>query len=163
MVGAGAGPVAGTAGALPVAEAEASSASMRATRSRRGAAGWRACSSASNCFRSSSMAIGDGQLFAQGDERVAIARGGGVGRDLELFGDLLKGELAPDLEDEDFALLVAELAKGDFDGLAAFIAIERSVEQRSVFLEAALGEFFPDGAAGVAAGEIESRAADRGD
>ncbi len=57
------------------------------------------------------MAVDGGQFLAQGRERVTVARGGGVERDVQLAGDFVKGELAPNLKHEHFPLFVGQAAE----------------------------------------------------
>ena len=50
------------------------------------------------------MRFGHGHFLPQRGQRVAVARGGGVERDVEFTGNRVKGEFAPDFEHEDFPL-----------------------------------------------------------
>src|SRR5260221_9292559 len=101
------------------------------------------------------MAIGRGQFLAERRERVAVTRRRGVGRKLERRGDLLEGEFAPDLEDENLALFGRQALQGLFDGGAAFVAVERSLEYRPVIAGIVARAFLACDPAAVAPREIE--------
>ena len=109
------------------------------------------------------MAIDGVQGLAKRDESVAIARRGGVGREVELSGDLLKGEFTPDLKDQDLALLRRKPSQRAFDGGATVITFNGRFEKRLSRLKPVVMAFFPSRAARLTAAEINRGAADRGD
>src|SRR5437868_2958482 len=76
-------------------------ASMRAISDAAGATGRRRFNSASSSMSELSMAVSDRQGVAKAGQCVAITRGGGVRRNVEMTPDLFKSEFAPDLEVED--------------------------------------------------------------
>src|ERR1035437_8262734 len=90
-----------------------------------GATRRRGFSSDSSSWSSLSMAVGGSQGFAERGERITIPRGGGVGRDAKLRGDLLEGEFAPDLEHELLALLSRETTQRGLDGLATVVSFQQ--------------------------------------
>jgi len=53
-------------------------------------------------------------------EGVAVAGGGGVEGDAGGLGDLVEGEVGPEFEDDDFALVVGKLLQGVLDEVAFF-------------------------------------------
>ena len=71
------------------------------------------------------MAVGGSQVIAQRSESVAVARRGSVGRQVELVRNLLERELAPDFEDEHFALLGRKAMERVFDRPPPLFVLDR--------------------------------------
>ncbi len=106
------------------------------------------------------MVIGRSQFLAQGVEGIAIARGGGVERNVQLPGNFIKGEFAPNLKRKHLALCGGQAMQCGLDGHAAVVGFGEGLKARFGFLQAALGPFLPSSAALVAAGEIKCGPAD---
>jgi hypothetical protein len=70
-------------------------------------------------------------------QAIAIAAGRGMRRDLEQFADRLKGQVMPELQDDDLALLGRQSAQG----LRGGFGFRRSVR---VWFKPAVGFLFPD-------------------
>ena len=76
--------------------------------------------------------------------------------------DLLEGELLPDLEDEDLALLIRQATEGGFDFLAALVTFTRQSRKNGTrFLDPTLRSLLAGLATFIAARQIEGSAADR--
>lgn len=91
-------------------------------------------------------------MAAQSGEGVAVAGGGGVGRNVEGGGDLGEGQLTPDFEGEHFALFGGQVGKGGGKLVAAFGGFERAGERLD---ERPGGGLFAGDAAVVLAGLVD--------
>src|SRR5947209_6317016 len=89
------------------------------------------------------MAIGSGQFATKRHQRITVARGSGVGRNLKLPGNLLEREFTPDLEHEHLALFGGQPAKGGFDRLPPSVVVRGRLKIRSAFIETAVGVLLP--------------------
>src|SRR5581483_4683356 len=126
--------------------------------SREGTAGRRAFNSASNFCRSSSMAEVRRQFLAQRRQGIAVARRRGVGRNFQLPADFLKGEIAPNLEREDLALLGRQAPQRRLDRHAPLVAHRQRLKQWSRL--ARLGLLLARGTPLFPPGPVECGAAD---
>ena len=64
--------------------------------------------------------------FVQG---VAIAAGGGVGREAQQGGDLQEGQILVDLEVDDFALFGRQCREGGFENAALVVALHGGIHR----------------------------------
>lgn len=95
-------------------------------------------------------------------EGVAVAGGGGVGRNVQGVGDLGEGEFAPDFEGDDVAVFFGEVGDGLLDGGGLF--------RGELWFEPGFGQGVVGGgglfaleAAFVAAGVVDGGVADGGE
>ena len=65
-----------------------------------------------------------GETVAQFVHGIAVAAGGGIGRDGQEVGDLLEGLILVDLEMDDFALFGRKGGEGGFDGAALVVEFQ---------------------------------------
>src|SRR3954471_8788195 len=96
------------------------------------------------------MAICGDQFFAESGERVAITRSRGIRRNRKLSRDLIEGELAPNLEHENFPLLAGQAAQRPFDGLPAVVVLGGRFEKWAVVFGQAFHPTFPLETPGIA-------------
>ena len=109
------------------------------------------------------MAIGGAQFPAQGRERITVPRSSSVEGDIQLAGDLVEGEFAPDLEHKDFALLDRKPLQRGLDRAAAVIGVGQRGEETLGVVSAILGMLLAVRSPAVAPREVEGGASDRGE
>ena len=96
------------------------------------------------------------EFFAQGGQRVAVARRSGIGWNIESRGDLVERELLPNLKNKDFTLHRRQMLHGGFNLAAALGIIARlRLEEGVALFESPVGFLLPLNPARVSPDEIQ--------